>query len=38
MEDCRNDTIHNLLAYLAEQMIELNKKKNDETKGFSEMA
>ena len=30
----RNDTIHDLLAYLAKQMIEMNKKKNEETKGF----
>ena len=30
----RNDTIHDLLAYLAEQMIEMNKKKNEEIKGF----
>lgn len=30
----KSDIVHDLLAYLAEQMIELNKKKNDETKGF----
>jgi len=30
----RNDTVHDLLAYLAEQMIELNKQKNGEIKGF----
>ncbi|MCL4477070.1 MAG: hypothetical protein M1508_12735 [Nitrospirae bacterium] len=30
----RNDTIHDFLAYLAEQMIEMNKTKNDETEGF----
>ena len=30
----RNDTIHDLLAYLAEQMIELNKTKNEEIEGF----
>src|SRR3990167_4715642 len=30
----RADTIHDILAYLAEQMIEMNKKKNEETKGF----
>ncbi len=30
----RNDTIHDFLAYLAEQMIELNKAKGNETKGF----
>lgn len=28
------DVIHDLLAYLAEQMIELNKQKQAETKGF----
>lgn len=30
----RNDTIHDFLAYLAEQMIEMNKAKNEESKGF----
>jgi hypothetical protein len=30
----RNDTVHNFLAYLAEQMIEMNKAKNEEIKGF----
>ncbi|MEK7845886.1 MAG: restriction endonuclease, partial [Nitrospinota bacterium] len=30
----RNDTVHDFLAYLAEQMIELNKVKNKEIKGF----
>jgi len=30
----RNDIIHDLLAYLAEQMIETNKRKNEEIKGF----
>lgn len=30
----RNDTIHDFLAYLAEQMISLNKAKNEEIKGF----
>jgi len=30
----RSDTVHDLLAYLAEQMIELNKAKNEEIKGF----
>ena len=30
----RNDTVHDFLAYLAEQMIELNKAKNEEIKGF----
>jgi len=30
----RNDTIHDFLAYLAEQMIEMNRAKNEEIKGF----
>lgn len=30
----RNDTVNDFLAYLAEQMIELNKQKNEEIKGF----
>jgi hypothetical protein len=30
----RNDTVHDYLAYLAEQMIEMNKVKNEEIKGF----
>lgn len=30
----RTDAIHDLLAFLAEQMIELNKAKNEEIKGF----
>ena len=30
----RNDTIHDFLAYLAGQMIEVNKTKNEEIKGF----
>ncbi|MEK6682918.1 MAG: restriction endonuclease, partial [Nitrospirota bacterium] len=30
----RNDTIHDALAFLAEQIIELNKAKNEESKGF----
>jgi hypothetical protein len=30
----KNDTIHDFLAYLAEQMIELNKTRNEEIKGF----
>ena len=30
----RNDTIHDFLAYLAEQMIEMNKRKNEEIRGF----
>jgi hypothetical protein len=29
-----SDVIHDFLAYLAEQMIEMNKKKNEEIKGF----
>jgi len=28
------DVVHDLFAYLAEQMIEMNKRKNDEIKGF----
>jgi len=30
----RNDTVHDFLAFLAEQMIEMNKAKNEEMKGF----
>ena len=30
----RNDTIHDFLAYLAGQMIEMHKVKNEEIKGF----
>jgi len=30
----KNDTIHDFLAFLAGQMIELNKTKNQEVKGF----
>lgn len=30
----RTDTVHDFLAYLAGQMIEMNKTKNDEIKGF----
>lgn len=30
----RSDTVHDLLASLAERMIEMNKEKNEETKGF----
>jgi len=30
----RNDTVQDFLAYLAEQMIEMNKTKNEEIKGF----
>ncbi|MBI5327208.1 MAG: hypothetical protein HZB80_02800 [Deltaproteobacteria bacterium] len=34
IRDGRNDTIHDILAFLAEQMIEMNKAKNEEIKGF----
>jgi predicted hydrocarbon binding protein len=34
LEESRNDTIHDFLAYLAGQMIEMNKAKNNEIKGF----
>jgi len=34
IRDGRNDTVHDFLAYLAGQMIELNKAKNAEIKGF----
>ncbi|MCL5238744.1 MAG: N-6 DNA methylase [Nitrospirae bacterium] len=30
----RNDTIHDFLAFLTKEIIDLNKAKNDETKGF----
>src|SRR4030042_5128851 len=30
----RNDTVHDFLAFLAEQMIEMNKAKNEEMRGF----
>jgi hypothetical protein len=30
----RNDTVHDFLAYLAGQMIELNKTRNEEIRGF----
>lgn len=30
----RSDTVHDLLALLAERMIEMNKAKNEESKGF----
>lgn len=30
----RSDTVHDLLASLAERMIEMNKAKNEESKGF----
>lgn len=35
-EEEKSDVIHDLLAFLAERMIEMNKKKNGETKGFLE--
>lgn len=34
LSEKRNDTVHDFLAYLAEQMIEMNKTKNVEIKGF----
>ena len=34
LKDSRNDTVHDFLAYLAGQMIEMNKTKSDEIKGF----
>ncbi|MEW6571735.1 MAG: hypothetical protein AB1390_11300 [Nitrospirota bacterium] len=34
LSENRYDTIHDFLAYLAKQMIELNKAKNEEIKGF----
>lgn len=34
LSENRNDTIHDLLAYLAGQMMEMNKSKNEEIKGF----
>ncbi len=34
LEQGRNDTVHDFLAYLAEQMIEVNKRNNEEIKGF----
>ncbi|MGQ3684272.1 MAG: Eco57I restriction-modification methylase domain-containing protein [Candidatus Loosdrechtia sp.] len=34
LKEKRNDTIHDLLAYLAEEMIKMNEKKNREIKGF----
>lgn len=34
IRDSRNDTVHDFLAFLAEQMIEMNKTKNEEIKGF----
>ena len=34
LKENRSDTVHDFLAYLAEQMIEMNKAKNGEIKGF----
>jgi translation initiation factor 2B subunit (eIF-2B alpha/beta/delta family) len=34
LKQSRNDTVHDFLAYLAEQMIELNRAKDEEVKGF----
>lgn len=34
LSEKRNDTVHDFLAHLAEQMIEMNKAKNEEIKGF----
>ncbi len=34
LKEGRSDTIHDLLAYLAEQMIEMNKAKSEEIEGF----
>ncbi len=34
LKEGRNDTVHDFLAYLAEQMIEMNKAKKGETRGF----
>ncbi|RJQ55480.1 MAG: hypothetical protein C4526_03525 [Nitrospiraceae bacterium] len=34
LAESHNDTIHDFLAHLAEQMIVLNKQKNEEIKGF----
>lgn len=34
LSENRTDTIHDILAFLAEQMIEFNKTKNEEMKGF----
>jgi len=35
-EEEKSDVVHDLLAFLAEQMIEMNKEKNGEIKGFLE--
>jgi uncharacterized protein YaaN involved in tellurite resistance len=34
LKNNQSDVIHDILAFLAEQMIELNKAKNEEIKGF----
>ena len=34
LSEKRNDTVHDFLAYLAKQMIAMNKAKNEESKGF----
>lgn len=34
LKDGRNDTVHDFLDFLAEQMIDLNKAKSEEIKGF----
>lgn len=34
LSENRTDTIHDFLAFLAEQMIEMNRGKNEEIKGF----
>lgn len=34
LQEGRNDTVHDFLAYLAEQMIAMNKEKNREIRGF----
>lgn len=34
LSEGRNDTVHDLLAYLAERMIEMNTEKKEESKGF----
>lgn len=36
LKNNRTDTVHDFVAYLAGQMIEMNKEKQDETKGFLE--
>jgi hypothetical protein len=35
-EEEKSDVVHDLLAFLAERMIEMNKEKNEEMKGFLE--